>query len=168
MPDAKEEERGKLEAYWGEHGVPDDYAEMLRLCKEFGIGQSSYRRYKEKYQTKNRGDFNLQEYLRGELPSIAKQLIKQVESGKSPRSIELALKALGELVEKQEQTVKHEFTTTERISVAREFVNELREEANKGRCPICGEHKALRIQPRVDTEPEHDEDREVEVMGLPS
>lgn len=54
---------------------------------------------------RNDGDFNLQNYLRGNLKDIAESLVHIIKTKKNTKSIEIALKTLGELLEKREDTV---------------------------------------------------------------
>jgi len=116
------------------------------------------------------GDFDLKGYLRGNLPEIAKVLVHKIKTGKGTKSIEVALKALGELVEKREDTLKLEYTPADHTRIARETIIGLREEYQQlgGICPVCNQSKALRIEARLDTEPEQPEDREVATVALPA
>lgn len=91
----------------------------------------------------------------------------------NPKSLgkdrELYAKLLGWLTEKREDTVKVEFTPADYTRIARETIGQLRAELESGggRCPVCGQYKALRNGARLDTESEHTEDREVAALALP-
>ena len=74
---------------------------------------------------------------------------------------------LGVFTDKREDTLRVEFTPTDRIRQARELRDELRRELDEsGSCPLCGFSKVLRHEVCLDTESEHSEDREVAALGL--
>lgn len=114
-------------------------------------------------------NFNIKNYLGKNKKVIADRLLKMINEGKTVRSVELALRTLGELIEKKEEVHKVEFTVTDRQQIATEFLEGLRREAkDSGICPVCDKSKALRLEPCLDTEPEHETDREVAVLELPT
>ncbi len=106
-------------------------------------------------------NFDLKAYLRQNLKDIAEALVSKIKDGKGgTKGIELALKALGELVEKREDTLKLEYTPADHTRIARETIEGLRAEfiEHGGRCVVCGQSKLLSDKARLDTEPEHAED----------
>lgn len=113
------------------------------------------------------GEFNLKDYLGENLREIAESLVKIIKTGKNTKSIELALKALGELVEKREETHKFELTPADFANIGRATIEGLRADFVKlgGRCPVCGEFKEI-CQPSEDTRPELPADNSVGAVAL--
>ena len=109
---------------------------------------------------------------KGDEVEIFKEHVR--ERALDPRSVykwgELYAKMKGLLIDKSEQKITHELSAEDRIRVARETVNGIREQYRLGGgcCPVCGEYPTLRHEPCLDTEPEFTEDREVETLALPA
>ena len=100
-------------------------------------------------------NFDLKAYLRGNLRVMAESLVTKITEGKGgTKGIELAFKALGELVEKREDTLKLEYTPADHTRIARETIEGLRAQfiEHGGRCVVCGEYKALCDDARLASE----------------
>jgi hypothetical protein len=84
------------------------------------------------------------------------------------RSLELLLKRHSELTEKKE--TKFELSISDRLRIANEVVNGLREQCKGDNriCPLCYQSILLRPTLRQVAEPEHEEDRTVATLALPS
>ena len=91
------------------------------------------------------GEFDLKNYLNNNLKDIAESLVHIIKTKKNTKSIELALKALGELVEKREDTVRLEYNNSEIARDSEKFIEYLRSELeeNGGVCPVCGVTRPL-------------------------
>ena len=113
-------------------------------------------------------DIDIKEYLGGSKKIIVDRLLLMIKEGKSVRSIEIALKALGELVEKREDMVKVDFTSNDYTRIGMETVEGLRREYQEGGglCPICGQCKVLCIEPCLDSRREQQQEGAVETLGL--
>jgi len=104
--------------------------------------------------------FDIRKYLRSELPEMAEALVATIKSKKSAKSIELALKVLGELVEKQEVTNKFELGAVEYREITGRVLAQLRDSYKElgGNCPVCGQPHPLLEEPRLDSEQDRAED----------
>ncbi len=113
-------------------------------------------------------DFDPQTYMQGNLEKIFKKLTATIAEKGSAKHIEMALKLMGLLVEKREDIHKVEFTPADHTRIARETIIGLREEYLQlgGICPVCNQPQALLNEPRLDTEPEQPEDREVAAVAV--
>jgi len=62
------------------------------------------------------------------------------------------------------------FTADDYINAGNKLIEQLRNSYREGSrsCPVCGQHKPLRQDTHLDTEPEHEEDREVATVAVPS
>ena len=134
--------------------------------KKSGVSRQTLIKWREKRPTS--GDFNAQEYMSTHLEKILAKTIKIIEEKGSAKHIEMALKLMGLLIERKQETVKIEFTPIDLADIGKATIDGLRAEfsAGKGRCPVCGEYKLLCHQAYLDTEPEHTEDREVATVAL--
>jgi hypothetical protein len=82
---------------------------------------------------------------------------------------ELYARMNGWLVDKREETVKYELSADERLHIARETINRLKEIiSGGGRCPVCGFGGVLCDESCLDTEPEYEPDNTVETLALPA
>lgn len=91
-----------------------------------------------------KGEFNLQEYLRNSLPEIARELVAIITSGKAnTKAIELALKSLGELVEKREDMIKV-YTNDDISRDSEQIIGRLKQLSEEtGVCVLCGNTNIL-------------------------
>ncbi len=134
-------------------------------CKYLGISIVTYNKYRKKLQKQNQSPDDDVESAVNELRDMA--LGKATPNMARLKSIELLLKRHGALNENKEDR-KFELTVSDRIRIAREVVNGLREDYQRigGNCPVCGFSKTLCDKPRMDTEPEHAESGEVATLGV--
>jgi len=72
------------------------------ISKYAGISHVTGHKLVNRGLAKGNGDFDLKGFLGENKEIIAKKLMEMVKAGKTVRSLELALKSLGELVEKRE------------------------------------------------------------------
>ena len=114
------------------------------------------------------GDFNPQAYMQGNLEKIFKKLTATIAQKGSAKHIEMALKLMGLLVEKREETHKVEFTPADYTRIARETINGLRDdfETGGGRCPICGQYKEICDRPLLDSESKFSESGEMATVAV--
>lgn len=147
-----------------------EVAEFYKVSEEYVSQVITKHKNKAPKKLKDNGEFDLKTYLRGNLPQIAQKLVEVITTSTNAKAIELALKALGELVEKREETHKFELTPADYANIGRATINGLREEFIQlgGRCPVCFQLKTLRNEARLDTEPEQPEDREVATVAVPA
>ncbi len=121
----------------GIHGVAE-------ISEYAGISHVLGHKLVNRGETRN-GDFDLKGFLGENKEIIAKKLLEMVKAGKTVRSIELALRSLGELVEKREDTLTIEYTSDQITNNAERFIGHLREslETDGGICPVCGKSNLL-------------------------
>uniref|UniRef100_A0A6M3JVL3 Uncharacterized protein n=1 Tax=viral metagenome TaxID=1070528 RepID=A0A6M3JVL3_9ZZZZ len=83
-------------------------------------------------------DFDPQTYMQGNLEKIFKKLTATIAQKGSAKHIEMALKLMGLLVEKREDTHKFDFTPADYTRIAREFRDRLYDEYERnGVCSVC-------------------------------
>ena len=127
-------------------------------------GQRDKERVKE-----NAGEFDIREAFLTDQKLIWDAFMKAVKADRINATLFRTFAQLAnELVERKEETVKLELTASDRTRIARETINGLREnyQRNGGYCPVCSRPEALRIDARVDTEPEHAEGGEVATVAV--
>lgn len=95
-------------------------------------------------QKKERENFDPQTYMQANLEKIFKKLTTVISQKGTAKHIEMALKLMGLLVEKREDTHKFELTPDDRIRIATQFLDNLRREyEDTGTCSVCGQCKLL-------------------------
>lgn len=117
----------------------------------------------------NNGQFNLQEAFRKDYKKIWDAFIDAVNKGKINAQLFRTFAQLAnELVEKREDTVKFELTANDRITIARETVNGLREEykRNNGYCSVCGQSPPVPDSPLFLDESKFSSGREVGTVAV--
>ena len=135
---------------------------QVEWCEANNINPATIVKWVRLIKTKvllpSEGDFDIKEYIRQNLRSITEALVTSAKSGRNMRSVELALKALGEILEKKEAT-SFEPTASDYTSYGRAVIERLREDyrQHSGICPLCLQPKVLRPEVCLDTEPEHQE-----------
>lgn len=110
-----------------------------KICKHLHIGWNTYARWNRTFRGNGGGEFfDVHGFLKEHKQEIAKSLLSLIKGQKSVKSVELALKALGELADKRE-VVKVEFTASDYTRIARETIDRLREQYKEsgGMCPVC-------------------------------
>jgi hypothetical protein len=148
-----------------EQGLPVD---QKRFAIHHGVAEAKLTRWKKRMLGEvSSDDFDVKAFLSKNKKEIAENLLALIRQKKNTKSVELALKVLGELVEKREETHKVEFTPSDRVAIARQLRDELRREFQDfGVCPVCGFNKEIRHEVGVDTKPELGQDREVAAVAL--
>ena len=113
-------------------------------------------------QKKTNGD-----YFDTKAKDVDTALVRACEKGNA-QALRTYYQLTQRLIEKREDIHKVEFTPADHTRIARETINGLREEYQQlgGICPVCNQSKALRIEARLDTEPEQPEDREVAAVAV--
>ena len=83
---------------------------------------------------------------------------------------ELYAKINGWLIERKEVTERFEPSASDYIAYGRRVIEQLRENYSEhgGVCPVCGGLETLCLEPRSDTEPEHEESRELATVAVSS
>ena len=107
------------------------------------------------------------DYFDSKSKDVDTALVKACEKGNA-QALRTYYQLTQRLIEKREDIHKVEFTPADHTRIARETVDGLRAQYQRlgGRCVVCGQSKALRIEARLDTEPEQPEDREVATVAL--
>jgi hypothetical protein len=128
-----------------------------------GVSAVTYNKWRRQWEDRNRTPETDVEEAVKELSDMA--LGKATPNMAKIKSIELLLKRNRELNGKE--NVKDEFTASDRINQSIKLREELRREFEiTGSCPCCGFSKILRIQPCMDSKPEHAEDSQVATLEL--
>lgn len=92
----------------------------------------------------------------------------------NPKSLgkdrELYAKILGWLERAKAENKKEELTADDYTIIGARYAKQLQDDYRQGGgvCPVCHRPKEVRSEPRLDTEPEHAEDREVATVALPA
>jgi hypothetical protein len=83
---------------------------------------------------------------------------------------ELYPKILGWLEKERLEGKKEELTPSDIINSGKQIINGFKESyrTGGGSCPVCGRLKEVRLESRLDTEPEQPEDREVAAVAVPA
>jgi len=99
------------------------------------------------------GDFDMQGYLESNLQSIMTKLMEVITTKGSSRHIDTALKLMGKLVEKKEETIKHEFSPIEYGRITERIIDGFRQQFQAGGiCVVCGQSRILPDELRLHTE----------------
>ena len=150
--------------------VETGYGNLRELARHLKVSYptiQNYRRKWEKEQENGPVDFDIKEFYRGNMQAIAQKLLKVIMEKGQAKHIEMALKILGELVDKQEVKQSFELTVNDRRTLAEDIIGELRKELQgQGVCPVCFQRQKVRHQPHLDTEPKFSEDSQVEPVAL--
>jgi len=86
----------------------------------------------------------------------------------SPQVFKIFAQLAGQLVEKREENLKVEFTASNRISIARDLVEGLKNELrDTGVCVICGQRQAFHADPCLHQGREQHEEDEMAALALP-
>lgn len=156
----------------GQHPVYKIYIEELEnpsgmTQKDFlakhPVSNKSLVEWKKDWEAKKKGEeYDSDKWLESKDEVVDSALIEACEK-KNAKALELFFRRRRKLVDQQEITNKFELSADERVKVAREFLNRLREEysRNSGYCPVCRRPETLCSETCLDTEPEQSENREV-------
>ena len=127
-----------------------------------GVSAVTYNKWRKRWEKENRAPEDETAILDDRLRELAL-------SDRNPKYIELYLKRLGMLNEKKEDN-KFELSVSDRIRIAREVVNGLREDNKRfgGNCPVCGKPQTSGGELRENAEPKHEDSRIMEGMELSS
>ena len=119
-------------------------------------------------QKKPKEEFDPQLYMQDNLEKIFKKLTATIAQKGSAKHIEMALKLMGLLVEKREDTHKFELTPTDYADVGRTTIDGLRADLEQfgGICPVCFQPKTIRIVACDDSRPKFSEDCEVGTVAV--
>ncbi len=160
---------GKYEEFVEAYKKQDELG--LKTNKELytylGLTPVTYNNYKTKY-LKTVGDYDSQTWLDEKTRHVDAQLIKACEKG-SPQALQTFYKLNQRLIDRKEETVKVEFTISDRQKLTADIINGLREDSRiTGVCAICGLSQALCDDSLLLAEPEHASDRAVEAVEVPA
>lgn len=134
--------------YNGDSELRKLYPTQNSLCHGLGVSNQLGSQFKKRIEAKKikENGFDAGGYVQENLEKILVKTLKVIQDKGSARHIELALKLAGLLIEKREDTVKVEFTSTDRIRIAGELADGLRREwENFGICSICGQCKEVHV-----------------------
>lgn len=112
-------------------------------------------------------ELDLVEVKPSEIAELKEHVLKAAMKGDNAQMAKLAW----DIVNPDKKEVKEaEFTADDYISIGIKVTEQLRNSYREGggSCPVCGECKLLRHEARLDTEPEHEEDREVAPVAIPA
>ena len=147
--------------------VETGYGNLRELARHLKVSYPTIQNYRRKWEKEQEpGEFDIKEFYRGNMQAIAQKLLRVIMEKGQAKHIEMALKILGELVDKQEVKQSFELTVDDRRKLAESIIGELREEAEHGLCPVCYKRKTLRYESRLDTKSEFSENCEVEPVAL--
>ncbi len=117
--------------------------------KANGVSRPTLIKWREKRGTGE--NFNAQEYMATHLEKILAKTIKIIEERGSAKHIEMALKLMGLLIERKQETVKIEYGSGEIARDAGEIIEYLRERLSEaGICPVCEKSNILLNELRPD------------------
>lgn len=134
-----------------------------------GISTGRLSQWKAEETAMSEDVFNPQVYVMENLQAILIKTLKVIQEKGSAKHIEMALKLVGLLIDKKEETVKFEFTTSDKLQLTAAIINGLREEKGvTGVCPVCFQREALCIESCLDSKPEYSDDREMEAVEVPA
>ena len=128
------------------------------LAVELGVSEPQLSIWKK--------ELELAEAPPSEVTAFIKSVKKWADSGKNPGWATLYWNIINP---KNTETRGAEFTAYEYANIGIRLREGLQEEYRQGTgsCPVCGRCKEICDEPHLDTEPEHEEDREVEAVDIP-
>jgi len=136
------------------------------IQEHLGISRQTYNLWNRQGSTV---EFNIRDAFLKDQNKIWKAFMNAVVEGKINAQLFRTFAQLAnELVEKREDNVRFELTSSDRIGIANQLRDSLRREyENSGSCPICFQPKILRHEICLGAESEQPEDREVAAVALP-
>ena len=138
-----------------------------KMAAHLGVSEGSIFNWGK--ELKKPSEFNLREAWEQEEETIWNSFMEKVKEGKINSA---ALKTLAQLadklVEKKEESVKIDFTPTDRIRIAQDVIEGLKLQSNGGRCPICGKSSIFLDDPCLFTGREQQEESPVATVELPT
>ena len=148
MADEKVAEKAKYYEWLDLSPEERSSANMPLTQDEYGkankVSRPTLIKWREKRGTGE--NFNAQEYMATHLEKILAKTIKIIEEKGSAKHIEMALKLMGLLIERKQETVKIELTTNDRIRAAIELRDDLISEyRDTGVCPCCHKRKDVHV-----------------------
>jgi len=149
---------------------PEVSRDVANICSILDIkSPNTHYRWLREYERGN-GEFDLRKALNDNKEELFDALMKAVKNGRpNSQILKLFTQLTGDLVDRKEESIRVDFTPTDRIRIGAELRDHLRREwETTGNCPVCGQCKALRHEVCVDSKSELPEDREVATLGLPA
>lgn len=164
MFEAKDKEHEEFDKIMADSSyLPELDRSRLSIQSHLNISNNTYYDWK-----RASGTFDIREAFLKDQEKIWNTFMDGVKNNKiSPGLFRTFAQLVGELVERKEESIKVEFSVSDRIRIASQLRDELRREwETSGSCAVCGQSSALRNQVRSNTEPEFSENREVGTVGL--